>query len=288
MTGFPRIRLVNSIQTEKTMRVDWQHRNSRFRVIHLLAIFLSFTMALKIKNAAMIVVCQGQDQPPVKLSVNDPRPVAEAVKQLQEKYGWIITYEDPRLAYESDLVDETDPKYSQAHPGGSRALTPKGGRLEISYFVSSATGKPENPKALLQTLLNAHAASANPGRFELRQSGQVFHVIPAQVKDVSGRWVHQASILDIPITFPEKERSILETLETFTSALSSASQMKVAIGTIPLNLFVRHRTTQSASSEPAREALIRTLESTNRRFSWRLLYDPGMKMFALNVRSVPN
>jgi hypothetical protein len=287
MTEFPRIRLVNLIQIEKTMRVDWLHLYSRFRVINLLAIFLSFTAALNIKNAAMIVVCQGQDQPPVKLSVNDPRPVAEAVKQLQEKYGWIITYEDPRLVNESDLLDETDTEYRQAHPGGRRALTPKGGRLEISYFVSSATGKPENPRALIQTLLNAHAESANPGRFELRQSGQIFHVIPSQVKDASGRWVHQASILDIPITFPEKERSVLETLETITAAISSATQMKVAIGTIPLNLFVRRRTTQSASIEPAREALIRTLESTNRRFSWRLLYDPGMKMFALNVRSVP-
>ena len=111
MTEFPRMHLVNSIQIEKTMRVDWKHRYSRFRVIHLLAIFLSFTVALNIKYAAMIVVCQGQDQPPVKLSVNDPRPVAEAVKQLQEKYGWIITYEDPRLSNESDLLDETDPKY---------------------------------------------------------------------------------------------------------------------------------------------------------------------------------
>src|SRR5262249_34246853 len=109
--------------------------------------------------------------------------------------------------------------------------------------------------------------------------------IPAQVKDVSGRWVHQASMLDIPITFPEKERSVMETLETITGALSSATQMKVAIGTIPLNLFVRHRTTQSASSEPAREALIRTLESTNRRFSWRLLYDSTLSILRSALRA---
>jgi hypothetical protein len=128
------------------MRVDWQHRYSRFRVIHLLAICLSFTVILNIKNAAMIVVCRWQDQPPVKLSVNDPRPA------------------------------------------------PKGGTLEISYFVSPVTGKPENPRELLQMLLNARAASDNPGRFELKQTGQVFHAIPEQVKDVRGRWVHQASI----------------------------------------------------------------------------------------------
>jgi hypothetical protein len=270
------------------MRVNWQHSYGRFRVIYLLTIFLPLTVALKVKIAAITVACQAQSQQEVKLSVDGPRPVAEAVKQLQEKYGWIITYEDPRLVNESDLLDVTDPKYRQANPGGRKALAPKGGHLEISYFVSQATGKPENPKALLQMLLNAHAASANPGRFELRQTGQVFHVAPSQVKDIRGRWAHQASILDTPITFPEKERSVFETLEAITRVLSSATQMKVAIGTIPLNLFVRHRTTQSASSEPAREVLIKTLESTNRKFSWRLLYDPGMKMFALNVRSVPN
>jgi hypothetical protein len=270
------------------MHVNWQHHYSRFRVIYLLAIFLPFTAALKIKHTAMIIAYQGQEQPSVKLSVDDPRPLAEAVKQLQEKYGWVITYEDPRLINESDLLDETDPKYRQAHPGGMRALTPKGGHLEISYFVSPATGKPENPKALLQMLLNTYATSANPGRFELKQTGQIFHIIPAQAKDIRGRWVHQASILDIPITFPEKERSVYETLETITRALSSATQVRVVVGTIPLNLFVRRHTTQSASSEPAREALIRTLESTNQKFSWRLLYDPGMKMLVLNVRSVPN
>src|SRR5215468_1045698 len=103
------------------MHVNWQHHYSRFRVIYLLAIFLPITAALKIKHTAMIIAYQGQGQPSVKLSVDDPRPVAEAVKQLQEKYGWVITYEDPRLVNESDLLDETDPKYRQAHPGGMRA-----------------------------------------------------------------------------------------------------------------------------------------------------------------------
>ena len=31
----------------------------------------------------------------VKLSVEDPRPVAQAIEILKEKYGWVITYEDP-------------------------------------------------------------------------------------------------------------------------------------------------------------------------------------------------
>lgn len=270
------------------MRVNWQYSCSRCRVIYLLTIFLTFTVASKVMSAAMIAAGQVEGRQAVKLSVDDPRPMAEAVKQLQEKYGWIITYEDPRLVNESDLLDVTDPNYRLANPGGKRALDPKGGRLEISYFVSSATGKPENPGALLQMLLNAHAATANPGRFELRQTGQVFHVIPSQAKDVRGMWARQSSILDIPITFPEKERSVFETLEIITRALSSATQIKVVIGAIPLNLFARHRTTLSASNTPAREALLKTLESANQKFSWRLLYDPGMKLFALNVRSVPN
>ena len=287
MTEFPRICSVNSIQIEKTMRVDWRHRYSRFRVIHLLAIFLSFTVALNIKNTAMIVVCQGQDQPAVKLSVDDPRPVAAAVKLLRDKYGLAITYEDPRFVYESDLVDETDPKYRQAHPGGVRALTPKGGRLEISYAVSPVTGKPENPRATLQMLLDAHASTGYPGRFRIKLDSQYFHIIPAKIKNGSGEWVDQGSILDIPITFPKQERSVYITLKTITEALSQATQTKVGLNTGPVvNLFINTLTTQGASGEPARDILVRALESTGRRFSWSLLYDPGVKWFFLNVQSV--
>src|ERR1700744_794113 len=39
------------------------------------------------------------------LTVNDPRPIAEAVRTLEYKYGYVITYEDPRYIHPDDLQD---------------------------------------------------------------------------------------------------------------------------------------------------------------------------------------
>ena len=41
----------------------------------------------------------------IKLSVKDPRPVAEAILKLEDQYGWVITYEDSRFVHDSEIVD---------------------------------------------------------------------------------------------------------------------------------------------------------------------------------------
>ena len=38
----------------------------------------------------------------VNLSVEDGRPVAKAIRILEARYGWVITYEDPRFVYAAD------------------------------------------------------------------------------------------------------------------------------------------------------------------------------------------
>ncbi len=39
------------------------------------------------------------------LDVEAPRPVATAVQAFVERYGYFITYEDPRYAFDGDLQD---------------------------------------------------------------------------------------------------------------------------------------------------------------------------------------
>lgn len=149
-------------------------------------------------------------------------------------------------------------------------------------------GKPESPLTLLQQILDAAAASGYPGRFRPIQTGRFFHVIPRQVKNSRGQWVDQGSILDLPISFPERERTVFETVETVLKAVSQSAGIRVALATAPVKLLISTKTTQSASNEIARDVLVRTLESTKQKLSWRLLYGPGQKWYALNLRSVPN
>ncbi|MGH6848622.1 MAG: hypothetical protein ACREC0_14675, partial [Methylocella sp.] len=36
------------------------------------------------------------------------RPVAEAIEELEKRYGWQINYEDPPYVHYSDIVEVTD------------------------------------------------------------------------------------------------------------------------------------------------------------------------------------
>src|SRR5438067_7145188 len=61
----------------------------------------------------------------VLLKVDSARPVARAVLTLQARYGYVITYEDPRYSHEDDLVDAAATvrkNYSASKPGGAQKL----------------------------------------------------------------------------------------------------------------------------------------------------------------------
>jgi len=71
---------------------------------------LSFVIALGIVS--------GQQTTRV-ISVNDPRPLSEAILKLEKATGQPITYEDPSYAYSADIVDRSD---SFRHPPGVKIV----------------------------------------------------------------------------------------------------------------------------------------------------------------------
>ena len=82
---------------------------------------------------------------PNTLTVQGERPVAKAIEELDKRYGWQITYEDPPYRHYSDITDVSDidwpgvPVQSQSQlqlqqePGAHRrTLVPKGGSLTFT------------------------------------------------------------------------------------------------------------------------------------------------------------
>lgn len=220
------------------------------------------------------------------LSVNEPRPVAAAMEILEGRHGMIITYEDPPYVHETEIVDHTASAYKQANPFGHRALSPKGGSLEITYQMSPGPVRSGEIRHVIQRILDAHAERNNPGRFRLQQEGEIFHVIPAQYRNSSGRLVDVGSILDTPISFPEQERSVLKTLELIKNAVGKARGIKIIIGAVPSNLLHKTSSRQGATNEKARDVLVRALKATNTKLSWWIFYGPGWKWYTLNVHWV--
>jgi hypothetical protein len=227
----------------------------------------------------------------MSVSVDDPRPVAQAMRTLESLYGWTITYEDPRYVHISELADVTYRvrRDLAEFPIGRapKVLVPRGGPLTVNYSVSSASGMPDTAAALIQKVLDVHAAGGGSSfRLLQSQSGRYFHVVPAQVKNGLGQLVGQSSILDTVINLSSEERNGREMLEAICNAIGEATQRHVLLGTIPEKLFYRDRVTKTAFNEIARDVLTKTLSGTGVRLSWQLLYDPGLEEYVLNIHPV--
>src|SRR2546422_10741647 len=69
-----------------------------------------------------------------------PRALSAAVELLEHRFGWQITYEDPRYVYTGDLVDRTSPDYR----GPLRAIAVRPGTIEVTYLPLAA-----NPMAVI-------------------------------------------------------------------------------------------------------------------------------------------
>jgi hypothetical protein len=223
-----------------------------------------------IMSAMGITAILWNTQAPEELIVEDPRPLVTAIRTLEAKYGWQINYEDPPYNDPKDLVDRTHPNYRGPH----RAIYPRDGRIEIHYFVSPTTGKPESSAKLLEMLVDDHARRGNPGRFQVKVFDGLDSVIPMQ-----------GSILDTPITLEEKERTYGETLHAILQELSRVANTRVSGPAMTPVTFQRF--SFSAKNEPARDVLIRLFKTRDdRQYCWHLLYGPGWG-YALNLHSQP-
>lgn len=274
------------MQANKSPSIDRQRKNLLLAALCLAMTWLFILMGFAIHGRSS----QGVSE--MKLSVEDPRPVAEAILTLEKKYGWVITYEDPRYVHESDIADVTlkvRRDLDKYKPGEApKVLVPKGGALEFTYDVASNTNLPADPAMVVQKLLDAQTARDNGGRFRLETSGQIMHVIPTAIKNSYGELAHQESVLDTIISLPAGERTVLQKLESVCAAISRGANIPAEFGTIPTNLLLQNRDQQGAERQRARDVLVRTFEAMNneKRLSWRLLYGPGTKRYSLNIHFV--
>lgn len=224
----------------------------------------------------------------VVLSVNDPRPMAQAVLSLIRSYPVTITYEDPQYEFAGDLREVTRPPRDAPQPRVG-TVVPRGGAFEAAYEVAEDTGEPVDLTAAIQGLIDANNQAPHGAHFALTRSGDVFHVVPAEIRDGRGRWVPQRSILDVPITFSSAgERGAFELLDAILKVISAATGRDIvgryasgplACGT-PCAAYDRKI---DATNEPARDVLMRLLHSLNPRYTWLLYYGLPERGYVFNL-----
>jgi hypothetical protein len=200
--------------------------------------------------------------PPPAVTINDPRPIDRALEFLQWKYGYVVTYEDPRYQYGGDLID-----ISRDATARIRTLVPVGGA--VSFSVPTQVSGSRTLGSVLDQLLQAHAALQKGGHFRVLEEGGVFHVVPAEVQDHDGNWQPQVPVLDLAITIPKLTNADgIMMLRAICEALSNADGRPVLVGTIPLNLLSQHHGDLEANTEVARAVLLRALALSSPSLSW--------------------
>jgi hypothetical protein len=246
-----------------------------------------------------IVLRSQADNKPASLAKNEGhlsteygRPLAEAIQMLETRYYFVITYEDPRYVHASEIEDVTEKIRrgpDKFGPGkGPRVIVPKGGVLSFDYDEALAR-QSDYHLTLVQQLVDANLAQGNAGRFRVEQQGALIHVIPTAIKNERGKVVAQSSVLDAVISVPKAERSGMQTLDAICAAVSQVTGTKVVFSGGPFNnLYLRYRNEEGITRKPARDALAEILAKIGNGslLSWQLLYEPGMKMYGLNVHVV--
>jgi hypothetical protein len=215
----------------------------------------------------------------VHIAANSPRPLAQTLDALRQKYGWAVDYEDPQFISKLDLVET-------ANPGNSNlpARLPGGGRFSVEFPAS--TPEPEEEKTL-QLVVDSYNRSDNPGRFELRRSKQgAFFVVGAQARDGQGRILHQRVLFDAPITLAAHHRTATDTVDLICRKIAEHRGITVTVGVTPRSVLDHADVTVGGTKVAARDLLLQTLISTHRNLYWRLLYDPTSKGYFLDIHLI--
>jgi len=115
----------------------------------------------------------------------------------------------------------------------------------------------------------------------------LLHVVPLSIRNAGGDWVESSSILRHRISITPADRNAVEMLNEICEALSRAAGSKVGFASGPLRALYASRTSQGANNEPARDVLMRTLEGAGGSMTWKLLFAPDVRMYALNIEPLP-
>lgn len=261
------------------MFLAFSHRKRTFWIL------ATFVSSAAIASGWGLEGFRSQEEPH-RISVKDPRPVASAIKSLETRFNRVITYEDPPFVHPDDTLDVTESVRRDLHkyaPGKApRVIVPRGGELNVEYG-------PNDPVEVVLTRVLGEAERLNPSTtFRTKETNGIIHVIPESIKGPTGETMPVRSILDTPVELKVQERTGMQLLEAWAEAVSANSKQQLVIGSAPLNMLANYKDKQGLNFPNARDALTEILETVGKRsqLSWQLFYDPGLKLYALNVYRV--
>ena len=210
---------------------------------------------------------------PWHVKVGAIRPLAEAIKILEEILGCTITYEDTLYLCSGDTERNRAEEIQR----------PRAGLIDLSYSPNIPADR------VIRYCLSAyHNRSMNSGIFTMEKDGSVFHVFPIEHKDKEGVLMPHESILNTPISVSEQDKTPLDILRSISTKATEGSERKIRFGNFAQDGLFGSPKSFGSANKPARIALTEFVKTIGNDLSWQLLYDPRADEYVLNIHSVPS
>lgn len=218
----------------------------------------------------------------VHVNATGSRPLLQAVDALQEKYGWIVEYEDPQ--YPAAIGGAATPPSppNRRHPNARNNAT---AGFSVEFDVT-ANSRPDE-QTVLALVVDANNQSNDAGQFELRKEKDgSFVVVGVGVRSPQSETSSQQPILDSLISLEAERRSARETIALICRKVSQQSKIRVTANDAADSLSGRAIVVVGGADVQARTLLSRTLASMGRNLYWRLIYDSSAKSYELSISSL--
>ena len=222
----------------------------------------------------------------VHIHAEGPRPLLRAIQALQDKYGWMVDYEDPQYPADLDLTTNAPSLPQRRHPNGGNLK----GSFSVEFNSGPAPDSPPDENSVLKIVVESYNQSDADGQFELRkeQDGR-FDVVGIGVRGQNGEVSSPGPILDLLITLKTKRRSVQETVALICQKVSQRSQIPAAPIGIADSVHGHGTVAVGGMTVSARTMLSRTLSAVREKpLSWRLLYDATGKSYELKLARSPD
>ena len=217
------------------------------------------------------------------VSVDESRPLAAAIRILEARYGWIITYEDPKYQFSGDLVVVTSLVRRSTGAPALRNIIPRGGPFSFSMQRPSATAA----GSVVSDMVAAYNSTGFPGAFAVINTSGVLHVVPISVNGKTGSPIGQKSILDTAITLPaQRNRSVADAVNQALNAVQKKTAEPIEPGMFPVNRLRGTLMEEGATNEIVRQFLVRALNAAGGGASWQLFYAADLQKYVVNVHLV--
>jgi len=206
----------------------------------------------------------------MKMRVLAQRPMLEAIKLVEKRFGETITYEGPPYLCASDVWEVN---------GSVRGLV--GGIINMDWDMSYSLAE------VLEALIQAPIGPRDtPAVFTVEKgpTGK-YHVCPVAAKNEKCNLVAQESIMSKEVSFNLQTINGLQFTESICSKLSDLTGESVVLGAVPEKLsdmLVKHvRASISINSQKVRYCLTQFLGEIDTDISWKLLFDPSLNQYQL-------